>query len=80
MKIKELEKALLERGVRARSFSIDGAGEDEEQYRLERSGGRWWCAYYYERGNRNEVREFPSEEEACDYFLELVLSDPTSRR
>jgi hypothetical protein len=77
--IAELQRTLLERGVWPRAFSIDGVGADEEQYRLERDGAVW-RTYYYERGNMNAIHEFPDEDEACRYFLEALLNDPTTRR
>ena len=78
MKTTELRKVLSESGVQSRAYSIEGHGADDEQYRLERTG-KWWQAYYYERGHMNDVREFLSEDEACNYFLNLLLSDPTTR-
>jgi hypothetical protein len=79
MKIAELEKVLSERGVQARSYSIEGRTADEEQYRLERSGNLW-SVYYYERGNQNDLRYFEKEDEAADFFLNLLMTDPTTRR
>ena len=79
MKIPELEKKLSEHGVRPRAYSVAGNRADEEQYRLERSAGSW-SVYYYERGNMNDIHYFDEEEEACAYFLNLLLSDPTTRR
>ncbi|WP_161854770.1 hypothetical protein [Bradyrhizobium sp. CCBAU 051011] len=79
MDIAELQRILSDRGVRPRAFSVEGIGADHEQYRLERSGGVW-RTYYYERGNMNALREFPDEDEACRYFLEVLLNDPTTRR
>jgi hypothetical protein len=74
----ELRKNLVEQGVRRYAVSIDKVDETEEQYRLERDG-RYWTTYYYERGERRSPRDFASEEDACKYFLEWVLGDPTTR-
>ena len=55
---------------------------DDEQYVLSRRRFRLrtrYVAYYSERGNRNNERAFKTEEEACDYFAERVLRDPTTR-
>jgi hypothetical protein len=78
MKIPELRKVLAELCVLRRAVSIEGVDAREEQYRLEKDG-KYWSAYYYERGNKIYLREFLSEDEACDYFLELVRPDPTVR-
>jgi hypothetical protein len=78
MKIPELRKALAELRVLRRAVSIEGVDAREEQYRLEKDGN-YWIAYYYERGNKNALREFLSEDEACDYFLEMVRQDSTAR-
>jgi hypothetical protein len=81
MKVPELQKALAERGIRRYAVSIGGIDEDEFQYRLE-SNGKYcvtWITYYYERGKKEGVREFGSEDEACNYFLDWVLKDPTTR-
>ncbi|WP_065753818.1 hypothetical protein [Bradyrhizobium paxllaeri] len=79
MDIAELQRILSDRGVRSRAFSIEGIGADDEQYRLERDGVVW-RTYYCERGNLNAVHEFPDEDEACRYFLEMLLNDPTTQR
>ena len=79
MKIPELRGALAALGVQRRAVSIDGVEVAEEQYRLERDGG-FWTAYYYERGNKNELLHFADEEEACEHFLRIVRNDPTTRK
>lgn len=42
--------------------------------------GYTWIVYYAERGERTGVRLFDNEDEACQYFLKEMLSDPTARR
>jgi hypothetical protein len=78
MKIPELRKALAELRVLRRAVSIEGVDAREEQYRLEKDG-KYWIAYYYERGNKNALREFSNEDEACDHFPEMLRQDPTTR-
>jgi RecB family exonuclease len=78
MKVSELRKALAELRVLRRAVSIEGVDAKEEQYRLEKDG-KYWITYYYERGNKNALREFSSEDEACDNFLEMLRQDPTAR-
>jgi hypothetical protein len=79
MKIPELRRALAALGVQRRAVSIDGVEATEEQYRLECDGG-FWAVYYCERGNKNELRHFATEEDACEHFLTIVRNDPTTRR
>jgi hypothetical protein len=79
MKIPELRKTLSDHGVNSRTYSIGENPKDEEQYRLEESKGLW-IFYYYERGNRVGEHWFATEEEACSYFLDRLLNDPTTRR
>jgi hypothetical protein len=79
MKVPELRRALAALGVQRRAVSIDGVEVAEEQYRLERDGS-FWAVYYYERGNKNELRHFAGEEEACEHFLRIVRNDPTTRK
>ncbi len=78
MKIPELQDILSAYRVRPRAYSIEGFGADEEQYRLEKSGSLW-SVYYCERGDRNDVRYFDKEDEACSYLFGLLLADPTTR-
>jgi len=81
MKIPELRKALAEHRVLRRAVNIDGIGETEGRYCLEKDG-KYSITYRvcsYERDEKISIREFGSEEEACDYFLARVLSDPTTR-
>jgi hypothetical protein len=77
----ELRKAISAHGVLPRAVSIEGVDEKEEQYRLEKDGkySIIYSTYYYERGEKISLREFATEDEACDYFLQWVLSDPTTR-
>jgi len=79
MNIAELQRILAAHEVRSRAHSIEGSGDDEEQYRLEKDG-LLWIVYYYERGDKVGVREFFTEDEACIYFLKTLLDDPTTRR
>jgi hypothetical protein len=79
MKLPELRRALTESGVSPNAYNIEGVGVCEDRYCLEKDGN-WWIAYYYERGNKNGLREFWREEEACQYFLEMLVEDPIARR
>ncbi len=78
----ELEAKLKSEGVNPRTYAIGHIDADvsyDERYCLEQNN-LGWSVYYRERGNRNCERKFQSEAEACDYFLEEILQDPTTRR
>ena len=78
MKIPQLRKALQDLKILRRAVSIEGVDAGEEQYRIEKDG-KYWVTYYYERGNKALLREFSTEEEACDHFVEMLRRDPTTR-
>jgi hypothetical protein len=77
MNSRELEKKLHELGVRPDSYVLDGSLPDE-QYALERDGTEWTVSYY-ERGQRDVFRRFPTEGEACEYLVNVLLEDNTTR-
>jgi hypothetical protein len=77
MNKEELRTELKDRGIRERSYSLEG-GSPDERYVLERSRGGW-SVFYSERGNRNDERWFATEDEACAEILRQILADPTTR-
>jgi hypothetical protein len=78
MDIQELRIALAKFGIRPDAVSINGNEATEEQYRLENKG-KLWVVYYFERGNMIGLREFYSEEDACEHLLKLLEKDLTTR-
>jgi hypothetical protein len=79
MNISELRTALAEHGVQSRAFSLGDDRKLDEQYRLEESKGLW-IVCYLERGNMTDEHWFATEDEACRYFFDRLLNDPTTRR
>ncbi len=73
----QLQRELESCGVRVDSYSLDGSSE--EAYCLEFSAGKW-SVYYCERGIETNKRDFVSEAEACEYMLELLKRDPSTRK
>ena len=59
-----------------RAYSIYGETDlsGDEQYVLNKSWDNW-VVYYLERGERNNQKMFSSEDEACRYFLEMILKE-----
>ena len=73
---KELQRRLKDEGIDPSSYELAG-GLPEENYCLEeRANG--WAVYYSERASRVGERLFTTEDEACAYFLETLLADPTT--
>lgn len=75
----DLKLKLEESEIRSDSYSLDGSVRNEALI-LEPSTGNGWRVYYSERGLRTGERAFPTEEEACECFLEMLQRDPTVRR
>ena len=71
-------KALLDaEQVDPAAYSLEG-GMPSEAYVLEPRAADW-AVYYSERGLRSDEVVFHTENEACSYLLDLVLSDDTTR-
>jgi len=72
---------ILEREqINPRFYSIYGLTEPpiDEQGVLGREGDKW-VVYYFERGERSGLRVFDTEDQACRYFRDWVLSVPGLR-
>jgi len=77
MNTTELVERLNQLDVNPSSYSI-GASSADEQYVIREEGGAW-LVFYAERGLRSGLKQFASEDEACDYFLNLLERDTTTR-
>jgi hypothetical protein len=73
----DLQAALDEAEVRRDAYSLTG-GNASETYCLDQ-GGSAWLVYYAERGQRNEIGRFASEDDTCLCLLAVLLHDPTTR-
>ena len=72
----QLGDILHREGINPNTYALDG-GHPSERYVLDiRPGG--WAVYYSERGLESERREFDSKDEACNYLLDKLRSDPTT--
>jgi hypothetical protein len=38
-----------------------------------------WTVYYIERGEKSQIHFFETEHEACEYLLNRLLRNPTTR-
>ena len=79
MTLTELKSALAEAGVSEDAYYLGNSLGLGECYCLARTGS-CWETYYSERGEKIGVRHFESEDDACRYFLQKILSDPTTRK
>jgi hypothetical protein len=77
MTTEELETVLLKRGMRSNAVSFrDGVASAAEQYFITKEGSIWEV-YYYERGNKNDLRSFVDEADACLHLLSILEKDKT---
>ena len=74
----ELEKKLIEEDLRSDSYSLYGEDSDES-YILKKENNDTWTMHYSERGLETGKSYFRTESEACETFLNILLSDPTMK-
>ncbi len=72
---RELQKTLDHLGIRKTLYSLEG-GSSGNKYVLSQERLGKWSVYHCERGLILIKRLFAREEEACEYFLKSVMSDP----
>jgi hypothetical protein len=77
MTLQELKHVLSSRGLRKNTVSFDGRQTAPEQFFIINDANKWEV-YYFERGNKNRLRNFIDESSACEYLLELLMNDKTS--
>lgn len=73
----ELLKILQAEGIRPDSYDLDG-GLGRECFVLSGNGPSWYV-FYNDRGVESGWRPFASEETACEYLLELLRKDATTK-
>jgi hypothetical protein len=73
-----LSQRLQDLGIRSGSYSLENTWLDEA-YILTSENGKW-VVYYSERGLRSGLKQFDSEEEACEFMYRVLAGDPTVQR
>lgn len=73
----ELQEVLNHEGISPDSYDLEGGLLPERYTFAEESGV--WSVYYSERGLQTGKRTFASEHDACEYFLNTVRDDPTTK-
>lgn len=71
MKYKELKKKLIDENVGQYFYSFDEEYPNEAFCLIKQN--EKWQVYYSEKGNKTGLKEFISEEEACDYFYDELI-------
>lgn len=74
----DLQIELQRENVSENAYSLSG-GLPGEKYVLSQEPSGKWSVYYSERGVKNNVQLFATEDKACQYLFHLLLSDPTTR-
>ncbi len=77
MNRQELAEVLRAERIQKDAYDLEG-GHLPETYTLGGANGAWFV-YYSERGSESGRKDFSIESEACEYFLKLIRSDPTTR-
>ena len=73
----ELQRVLRHERIKDSSYSLVASNFDPDETLCLRQVGQEWVIYYSERGLQTGKRSFPTEAQACEYFLESLRSDPT---
>ena len=73
----DLAEILKQGGFRPDAYDLEGGCQDE-RYCLGESHGLW-SVYYSERGLQSGKKDFGSESEACEYLLQLLNKDASTR-
>ena len=73
MNREKLHTILIKKKITPLAYSLSG-GLPNEKYVLEQ-GIENWSVYYSERGQKNGERTFSTENDACQYMLQLLLND-----
>lgn len=71
MTVKELDTKLKEMRVPEYYYSLLIGGTPNERLCLVNEGNKWQV-YYSERGEKNGLKEFMSEDEACEHMLKKL--------
>ena len=70
MTIDELEEYLNEIGIKKDLYSIMKGGLPNERLCIVKEDA--WQVYYSERGRKSGIKNFNSESEACEYFINKI--------
>lgn len=72
----DLHERLTKACVRPDAFNLNGDAQSETYVLGQSPEG--WETFYSERGLKSGRRTFSREDEACSFFFDWVISDPTT--
>jgi len=73
----DLQRKLVEEKFNPRSYSLEDKQKDEALC-LRCENGKW-CVFYSEKGLQTGKECFDDESSACEFFLDEMRSDPTTK-
>lgn len=73
MNIKELERELNQLNVPSSWYSFNKLFREDRTCLIEEGG--CWEIYFFERGQKKDIKQFSSEAEACSFLLRQMKSD-----
>lgn len=70
MKLEELKNKLLSETLIENKYCIGRASDNK--YCIMQDNGEW-VTFYYERGCKDRLKRYESEEDACTAFYEILI-------
>ena len=80
MNVQALAEILRNEGFRESAYSLHAAFVQPDEALCLRNEDGAWQVFYSERGLKTGQRDFPSEADACMYFLNQMRADPTTKQ
>ncbi len=79
MNLQEFKATLVQENVRSDVVYFgEGLPNQSDQWAIT-NDRVIWQVYYFERGEKRAERWFANEAAACDYLLDQIRNDPTTR-
>ncbi|NJN48407.1 MAG: hypothetical protein HC808_20250 [Candidatus Competibacteraceae bacterium] len=76
MGIEDLSIVFARSSINPDAWSVNDPTAMERYVLLQEKSS--WVVFYAERGIRNDERWFKTENEACQYFVKLLISDQST--
>ncbi|MBQ0753637.1 MAG: hypothetical protein KBT87_06300 [Gammaproteobacteria bacterium] len=74
---KDLREILIKENFKPSAYSLNDAIKDEAL--CLRKDDRGWYVFYSERGLQTAKQYFESESDACEFFVDEMRDDPTTK-
>ena len=79
MNTKELTAILRSKGISDTMYSLDGSLWPDRIV-LYHNYSLWEVFYFDERGNRNSLKSFDNENDACKYILNIFIEEQQNQK